>query len=171
MWPLVVYALIWASVSAAVNRRWWRLLYWWWDCWVGCCVWTQLAWDLLWAGAQWMLSPSLYFLPLPGIWSSFCLHSKAFLEPPSRHTDGRAAEGVVLLHGKSWHPLELTERSTDRQSGHFMLLQSMTGGVGSGLPLLLVTQSTVYRLKCRKPLSRVERKAIFKGGGWLSLLQ
>lgn len=76
------------------------------------------AWDLI-------------FIP-----SSF-LHSKAVLEPPSRHP---GAEGVVLLYGKSWHPSELKERSTDRVSGHFMLLQSMTRGVGNGLPLLLVTQ-------------------------------
>lgn len=45
------------------------------------------AWDLI-------------FIP-----SSF-LHSKAILEPPSRHP---GAERVVLLYGKSWHPSELTE--------------------------------------------------------------
>lgn len=80
------------------------------------------AWDLI-------------FIP-----SSF-LHSKAVLEPPSRHP---GAEGVVLPYGKSWHPSELTERSTDRVSGHFMLLQSVTREVGSGLPLLLVTQPLMW---------------------------
>lgn len=33
-------------------------------------------------------------------------------------------EGAVLLDGKSWCLLELSERSTDRESGHCMLFRA-----------------------------------------------